>query len=863
MDSLDKLIEQYNLSDELANALRKIWKKNTKQTTVFLSTITDKTVLIGPEPLSFSFDLDEKDSSFTVVQSEYQDLGCIANGGMGSIRRVFDSCLNRSLAMKVIHPELNEKTSAAHRFFEEAQICAQLQHPNIVPIYTIGRLDDGRLFFTMREVKGRDLRSLICELHGAIENKQWKVTPNGLSLHRIIDIFRQVCDTISYAHDRGVIHRDLKPENIMIGEYGEVLVLDWGIAKVMGTAERPLTTHRSQESVFSTSVGQITGTPPYMPPEQARGRMDLVNERSDIYSLGAILYEILSGQPPYNGPTVHDVISRVISSPPPPLTVRSSDNLMGPDVSPSGPALPEELVETCQIAMARDSIERFSSARELSKAIQSWLDGSKRTDKALEMVRRAKETKLSKEKLDERVQGLLRKAQAEHKQSKIRAWRLEDEAQSIKLQAQMKAVEWEFLLHSALSYQPDLIEAHSALAEEYKHRHFIAEAQRDQSAALQAEALLRRHAGHVLDDQRREYIAYLKGEGKLSVQTKPSDARLFLEKFKLQDRQWVCSESKFIGRSPLLEHDIPMGYYRIRIELEGYVPVLYPIYISRQLHWNNISPESNSVVVVRLPPANKVSVNECLVPAGWFIRGGDPLASNALPKSREWVQTFVMQKYPVTNKQYIEFLNDLLRNGFEEEALKHVPRTASGAIGEIGPMIYGRDEFGMFHLRPDADGDMWELDWPVMMVDWYGACAYAKWRSNIDGLPWRLSTELEWEKAARGVDGRYYPWGDHFDPTWACMRDSHHGKMLPSLVTAFPVDVSPYGVRGMGGNMMDWTATQARPSTMGERQLFIYRGGGWTSTRNDLRCARRHYIPPNSRRSYLGFRLVRSYGDSL
>ncbi|MCP5024823.1 MAG: formylglycine-generating enzyme family protein, partial [Actinomycetia bacterium] len=139
-----------------------------------------------------------------------------------------------------------------------------------------------------------------------------------------------------------------------------------------------------------------------------------------------------------------------------------------------------------------------------------------------------------------------------------------------------------------------------------------------------------------------------------------------------------------------------------------------------------------------------------------------------------------------------------------EDALRWAPREAAGQQGKQGALIYGRDEHGHFRLVPDADGDLWELDWPVLNVDWYCATAYAAWHAARTGQPWRLPWDFEWEKAARGVDGRIFPWGDGIDPTYACFRDSHPGRPLPQLVDSFPLDVSPCGVRGLGGNVRDW-----------------------------------------------------------
>ncbi|MCA9542677.1 MAG: SUMF1/EgtB/PvdO family nonheme iron enzyme, partial [Myxococcales bacterium] len=134
----------------------------------------------------------------------------------------------------------------------------------------------------------------------------------------------------------------------------------------------------------------------------------------------------------------------------------------------------------------------------------------------------------------------------------------------------------------------------------------------------------------------------------------------------------------------------------------------------------------------------------------------------------------------------------------------HVPRAGSAHPDERGPMAYGRGSDGHFHLTVDAEGDLWQPDWPVMLVRWFDAVAYARWLAETTELPWRLPQELEWEKAARGVDRRIFPWGNYCDPTWCCMLESHPQRPMIASVDAFEHDESPYGVRGMAGNVRDW-----------------------------------------------------------
>ena len=166
----------------------------------------------------------------------------------------------------------------------------------------------------------------------------------------------------------------------------------------------------------------------------------------------------------------------------------------------------------------------------------------------------------------------------------------------------------------------------------------------------------------------------------------------------------------------------------------------------------------------------------------------------------------MMRRFPVTNREYLAFLDDLVAQGREEEALLWVPRERVGTQGQEGPMNYGRDERGRFALVVDADGDAWLPDWPVLNIHFGCAVAFGRWEAARRGRPWRLPGDLEWEKAARGVDGRFFPWGDVLDGAWCCWVDSYAGRPLPAVVDSFPVDESTFGVRGMGGNVQDWCA---------------------------------------------------------
>jgi serine/threonine-protein kinase len=241
----------------------------------------------------------------------YQLLEEIGRGGMGAVLRARDPHLGRDLAVKVMRDDAHAKPELLHRFVEEAQVTGQLQHPGTVPVHDIGRLEDGRPFIAMKLIRGRTLAALLAERAGTADH-----------LARFVGIFAQVCQTLAYAHSMGVLHRDLKPANVMVGAFGEVQVMDWGLAKVLRprdgdrvaedaeTVLNAVRTLRSDTEGAQSYHGQTLGTPAYMAPEQARGEVDLLDERCDVFGLGAILCEILTGQPPFPGGSAHEVVGR-------------------------------------------------------------------------------------------------------------------------------------------------------------------------------------------------------------------------------------------------------------------------------------------------------------------------------------------------------------------------------------------------------------------------------------------------------------------------------------------------------------------------------------------------------------------------
>ncbi len=328
----------------------------------------------------------------------------IARGGMGVVYRIWDTVLRRPLAMKV---SLRRRSGSSNdrgspgdsrqiaRFLEEAQITGQLDHPGVVPLHDIGLDSDGRVFFTMRLVQGLDMGTIFS--HARERKENWNET-------RALAILVKVCETLAYAHSKGVIHRDIKPANVMVGRYGEAYVMDWGLAKVVGREDPrdlrlqepapdpsggvpgSVQTARSnpaeigETSPLVTMDGAVVGTPSFMPPEQAEGRIAEIDARSDVYAVGAMLYMLLAGQMPYTQPGVKTSPRRVLER------VRRGPPQLLREVAGDAPA---ELVSICEKAMARLKSERYATMEGLAEDLRAFLENrvvrAHRTGAAVEL----------------------------------------------------------------------------------------------------------------------------------------------------------------------------------------------------------------------------------------------------------------------------------------------------------------------------------------------------------------------------------------------------------------------------------------------------------------------------------------------
>lgn len=303
------------------------------------------------------------------IAGRYQIVEEIASGGMGAVLRARDPVLGRTLAVKIMLPHTMMNEEAQARFAEEARITGQLQHPGIPPVHDLGTLENGCPFFAMKLIEGRTLASLIKERRQTSPGPtDSSTTPSDLP--RFLSVFGQICQTLAYAHSQGIIHRDLKPHNVMVGEFSEVQVMDWGLAKVLAQPETS-NPHRGEASVNLdsgdtvdrglTHTGQTMGTPAYMAPEQAQGEIHSLDARCDVFALGAILYEILVGERLHQASAVENVMMQ-------PYHVRLAAAFEHLDQSGESP----ELLALTKRCLAINKEDRPAHAGEVAEAMERY-----------------------------------------------------------------------------------------------------------------------------------------------------------------------------------------------------------------------------------------------------------------------------------------------------------------------------------------------------------------------------------------------------------------------------------------------------------------------------------------------------------
>jgi len=750
----------------------------------------------------------------------------LGDGGMGRVYEAHDPELSRDVAVKVMHDSIVGDPLMRERFLSEAQITAQLEHPSIVPVYDMGKTPDGAVFLVMKRVRGRSLRDVL----DALATGEPEAVVHW-TRHRLLTSFLKVCQAVAYAHAQGVLHRDLKPANIMLGEFGEVQVLDWGVARRMPSRPAP-------EDAPESTEGTIVGTPGYISPEQVMGRVTQQDARSDVWSLGAILYEILTTEPAFHGEGAMEVLLKTVKRRPTPPPLRA------PHAN-----VPKELTDICSLALEPKPDARFQSAADLANAIERFLEGSRRREEASRHLERAEAVWTQCLEVGERRAELM--LEAKRHADAADAWApLSEKQELIATRAAIAELETpraklfaEFvtLCEKALTHEPSDDRGRGLLARAYWTKLEEAEQQRDAAGIAY-------YSDRVATYDDGAFVELLQGGGTLSLRTDPDGAEVLCQRYDTHGLVLPLGSPEKLGTTPLRRVPLPMGSYLLTLRSPGKRDTVYPVHIGRCQHWDS------GRTPIPLYADDVIGDDYRYVPAGIFMCGGDADAPGSKALCKAWVDGFFVARFPVTMQSYVDFLNDLHEHD-PAEAWRRCPRS-EGTLSETEGQYLRRPHANERYVLPlvDADGNEWDPDWPVFGVSWQDATAFTKWLTKRDGTSYRLPREQEREKAARGVDGRYYPWGNGFDRTLCKMGDSRRERARPEPIGAFPTDVSIYGVRDLAGSMRDWCGDLEFDD---DATLRPVRGGSWNYDPRFCRAACRLGRPPWRVFSYNGFRLAR------
>lgn len=757
----------------------------------------------------------------------------IGRGSIGVVHRAVDAVLERRVAVKVMRAELLEHRRHRPRFLREGRVCVSLEHPNIVTVFDVGVIDVGGSAaapcIVMELLQGRSLRTLL--------------RVGRVSLGRMLSWFAQVCNGVAYAHDQGLIHRDIKPAHIFVGDYGQVVLTDWGLARNRPSAGSAPEGPPAEEV---TRAGDIVGTPAYMAPEQAEGRIADLDHRVDIYALGAILYEILTGTRPFEASRSLDVLRALRRGPPDPPRVRAPHR----DIPPA-------LEAVCLRAMARDAGDRFESALDLAANLEAWFDArsapAKPADRpsrpggSLEAEETARHAHTHGEDADAarflaegraEAAAFVRQLDEARKLAtdaarleaalpyeaspsrRVEVWRLENRARDTLQQAA-----WH--LGQACDR---FAHAEGAPGQRQAAREGLARLHRDawRAAAEMGDVVgagFHRARSEAYDDG--TLSAELAGRSALSVHSLPAGAAVDICTVDDRGALWTTGARLRIGQTPLSGRTISASRVLLRIISPDGLAARLPL---------RVVPGESRVVEITLPRSPQVPPGFVFVAGGRFVFGADDDAPGAAEPRDVDVASFCISRQPVTWEEYFEFLEDLLAVG--ADARPHLPRLRQE------PMVAVEDR----HVRwlPEVYAPRGA---PVRFVSHADAAAYAAWLGRRLGMPVRLPTEEEWEYAAGGADGRPFPWGARFVPGIADTR--RQAGLGPEPVSAFADDESPFGMRCVAGGVREWTATPAE-----EAGRYLLRGGSWRAWPDQCRIGARAAASGDVTHKTTGIRLA-------
>lgn len=694
-----------------------------------------------------------------VLGGRYQLDAAIGSGGMGDIYRARRLHIGDTVAVKVLRPEVVDNAQSRQRFYREARAAAMLHHPNAVVIHDFGEDSDGTAYIVMELLEGQSLRHVLVE--------EGTIAPD-----RALEIVKQSCAALEAAHRGGIVHRDIKPDNIMLVDAhsgaDHVKILDFGIAKLRDKALDTLSLEKNL-----TNVGTVIGTPHYMSPEQCQG--DPADARSDIYSLGVVVYEMLTGVTPFMAKTPTGVAIKHVTEPPKPL-------------SELRPEVPPAIERVVLKALAKNPDARQQSALSFAQEFAVALKGEGATSEFNTSSERA---------------PVLPPESPAPVGDTVRFPSKEDVADAATSKLEPKGFETQISV-------PEKTDALRKPAEEAPPR--SAKTQK-QGKAKAGKGTAAADVGAAKPDAQTPK-GEAKAEARIEAKAEPKSDPKAVKAVAAAKPAVVTGPKKKSSNTALIG---AAAAALVVIALVGWL-------IARNRGGAVAEPVAPSPAVTveatATPPSPPVApVGMVLIPGGEFTLGRDDGGPDERPARVVAVKPFFIDQTEVTNEQYQKFL--------DETKYPAPPNWVGGRFAE------GTEKF------------------PVTNVTWEDAMAFAK------SVGKRLPTEEEWEFAARGTDGRLYPWGNEWEAGRANSQDKPNEKRQVQPVGQFPNGDSPFGVHDLSGNVWEWTSSDyvaypggfVEPPPPGFANLKVIRGGsfesapktatatlrpGWPATRADF-----------------------------
>lgn len=749
------------------------------QKTLLCSTISDDGgEVISVDDLKHALDLKHENTI-----KRFSGVKTIGLGGIGSVLSGHESSLKRDIAIKILRPAYRSKKKFLNRFIREARATAQIEHPNIVPVHELGVMDELGVYFTMKKVEGENLRTIIYKINEGRPEYVTKYTRN-----RLLEIFIAACNGVAFAHSKGIIHRDLKPANIMIGDFGEVLVMDWGLVKYIGDERLSdedqkidLETNIADLGVMDDSMitldGSISGTPAFMAPEQASGKINEIDERSDLYSLGAILYTILTlkSSPFDERLTTNEVLSHVVNNYFSPPRKRS------PKLK-----IPKELEAICLKAMRLHKTERYVSVNNLIRDVRNFMENYPveaypvpLTTRLAKLCRRRPlipsvlvvsiftfltamamyyiesntrtltYLKLADYNINQGNAYLVRAkntylnihsgtVQAENEIHPEKKYKLREEL--TKLEAEFNnqydlAIEYLSRIE-ALGLKHEQIT--SSLARIYRNRlefSILTGNYNETRKLIEMLRLRRRKAFYDIienDSQLCESVKMIiQSEGKLSVNSTPSDVRVTgyrVDNF--HDFDPVNYESIFSAQTPLENKKLANGSYILIFKKSELPEIRYPLQIVRGKF------EKIDVFIPAIIPNGMA-----YIPAGTVSLDAQ-IRESQFSSNKVFVPGFYIKKHKVSFGEYLLFWKNLVS---QSDRRKFMGKFVSESEDRSFMNLWDKEGVLREPFKPDM---------PVIGITGQAAKAYCLWLSEKIKMDCQLPSSYEWERAALRVADR-------------------------------------------------------------------------------------------------------------